>query len=622
MYAGGRDIFFTKLNADGSGLIQSTYFGSSRDDAGFDIAVDSDGNAHIVGEEVTTAGDLDGFMMIVYASGPVAYTHSPIGGSADDWAAGVAVDASGDTYVTGTTSSSDFTTNSPFQAALGGGTCGTDPCPDAFVRIFDAVSGGFTYSTYLGGNSTDHGDSIAVDTMGRIYVAGSTSSTNFPTANAFQTVLKGDPDAFVTRFSTGGSTLDYSTYLGGGGSDYGRDVAVDTAGSAFVVGDTSSQDFPTVNPVQSSLGASSGYNTFATKFNSAGSALAFSSYLGATGDSTDIPDDYGYAVGLDAAGNIYLAGQTSSASFPTVSALQPTYGGAGDGFIAKISPAGLGISPTNLAFGQGVVGGTSSAKVVTLNNAGTSSVSITNIAASGDFQQTNTCGSSIAGGSSCTINVTFTPTATGARTGQLTVTTSVAGSPPPVSLTGTGTDFSVQPSSGSGTPSATVAAGGTATYDLSVVPEGFSGNVAMDCTWNSSQPRATTCSVSPTTVNVNGADPASATVSITTTARSMAPVGWNPKPPAPTSYPVTHLAMWLLGLAALACLALRRRRATVALASVLFMVALWTACGGGSTPTPTPTPTPSGTQAGTYSLTVTGTASGATKSTDITLIVQ
>ncbi len=216
---------------------------------------------------------------------------------------------------------------------------------------------------------------------------------------------------------------------------------------------------------------------------------------------------------------------------------------------------------------------------------------------------------------SCSVSVTFTPTSTGTKTAMLQVSSDDPASPHSIGLTGQGTDFSVGMAPGS-SDSATVNAGQAATYNLSIAPvAGFEGNTTLTCTWNGAQPRGTACSVTPSTVSVNGIDVVNATVRVTTTSRSMAPVTWEPQPPAPNSYPVSHL-----GLSALATLALRRRRATVVLASVLFLVVLWTACGGGSTPTPIPTPT--GTPAGTYSLTVTGANGSVTSTTGLTLVVN
>jgi subtilisin family serine protease len=291
-----------------------------------------------------------------------------------------------------------------------------------------------------------------------------------------------------------------------------------------------------------------------------------------------------------------------------------------DNMSIRWTTGSLSVAPSSLDFGNVLVRATSPAKTITLNNQGGSSITISSIVPSGDFAKLNdTCTGSLAANTTCTVDVTFTPTTTGARSGTLQVTTDSPGNSGSVGLTGWGTDFSVGIAPDS-SDSVTVNAGQTALYNLNIGPvEGFQGSTALTCTWKSAQPRATSCTVSPATVNVNGNDPALATVSITTTARSMASVALRPQPPAPNSYPVSHLAIWLLVLAALASVALRQRRAIVVLGSVLFLVVLWVACGGSPPPPPVQ---PKGTQAGTYQLTVTAASSGMSHSTDLTLTVN
>src|SRR5882762_8523809 len=201
-----------------------------------------------------------------------------------------------------------------------------------------------SYSTYLGGSGfngsgLDLGVGIAVDADGNAYVVGWTNSSNFPTtAGAFQTTFGGGTnfDTFVTKLNPTGSALVYSTYLGGSGSDAGRKIAVDAAGNAYVVGQTSSSNFPTTTGAfQTSFGG--GYSdAFLTKLNSTGSALVYSTYLGGTGE------DDGSGISVDADGNAYVAGFTASADFPaTAGAFQTTFGGGyGDAFVAKLDPTG------------------------------------------------------------------------------------------------------------------------------------------------------------------------------------------------------------------------------------------------------------------------------------------
>src|SRR3989442_1243037 len=187
------------------------------------------------------------------------------------------------------------------------------------------------YSTFLGGSGGDQGNGIAVDAVGNAYVTGSTGSSNFPTtAGAFQTTLGPGGDAFVTKLNPTGSALVYSTYLGGTGFDEGFGIALDAAGNTYVTGETFSLDFPILGAFQSTSGGD--FDSFVTKLNPTGSALVYSTYLG--GASLDD----GLGIALDAAGNAYVTGLTSSSNFPTtLGAFQPNVlGGGGDTFVTKL----------------------------------------------------------------------------------------------------------------------------------------------------------------------------------------------------------------------------------------------------------------------------------------------
>jgi hypothetical protein len=279
---------------------------------------------------------------------------------------------------------------------------------------------------------------------------------------------------------------------------------------------------------------------------------------------------------------------------------------------------GVRLSAASLNFGSQFVGTTSAAQTVTLENTGNEALSLTGIslggAASGDFAQTNNCGASLAATASCTLSVTFTPTAAGSRTGALTITDNVPSSPHTVTLTGTGSDFSLS----SEPISRTVTAGQSATYTLSVGPvSGFNQAVALSCTKPAALTLAT-CSVSPSAATPDGTNAATVTVTVTTTARGMAPPFGGHRPPLEDPplgrHPSLPLQMWLLALLAITVVAAAFRPpqanvrlkpdATVALAGALLLVLLWAACGGGGGAPPAPHP---GTPAGTYTLTVTGT---------------
>jgi len=258
---------------------------------------------------------------------PVLSYSTYLGGSGGDSGTGIAVDSSGNAYVTGSTSSTDFPTVNPFQAT-NNARYGT-----AFVTKFNAAGSALVYSTYLGGSNGASGNGIAVDSSGNAYVTGQTSSTDFPTVNPFQATnnTDGGLTAFVTKFNAAGSALVYSTYLGGSWWDNGTGIAVDSSGSAYVTGSTNSADFPTVNPFQANWGGA-----FVTKFNAAGSALVYSTYLGGS-DTT-----YGTGIALDSSGDAYVTGGTNSPNFPTVNPFQATRNGGywWTAFVAKLNAAG------------------------------------------------------------------------------------------------------------------------------------------------------------------------------------------------------------------------------------------------------------------------------------------
>jgi hypothetical protein len=248
------------------------------------------------------------------------------GGTGLDQAYGIAVDAAGNSYITGTTESVNFPLQSHAAAYP------NDNKKNAFVMKLNPQGTTVLYSTYLGGGADDEGLAITVDGSGQALVAGYTDSTNFPTSSPYQTTNSGARDGFITRLSATGSTLVYSTYLGGSGSDLAFAVALDGQNNFYVAGSTTSTSFPTVSPYQASLVALR--DVFVTKFNPTGSALLYSTYLGGNAD------DVGYGIAVDASGSAYVAGITQSSNFPTANAMQSSYEGGTDVFVTKLTPAG------------------------------------------------------------------------------------------------------------------------------------------------------------------------------------------------------------------------------------------------------------------------------------------
>ncbi|MBZ5719924.1 MAG: SBBP repeat-containing protein [Acidobacteriia bacterium] len=463
---GSQDGTLTKLDPTGASLLYSTYFGGKGKDQALKVALDGSAKAYITGFALSSdlpttpgvfqptfgggsgRGDAYVAKFDTTQSGAASLIWCTyLGGSSDDTGASLVIDALGNSYITGGTSSTNFpTTPGAFRTTLTGG-------GDAYVAKLNPTGSALVYSTYVGGSLGDEGVNLALDSAGNAYVAGSTDSTDFPaTAGALQTVYGGNNnpincnfsffthcgDGFVAKVNTTGSALSYATYLGGNGADYASGIRIDSSGDAFVTGATDSTNFPTVNPLQPSfLGVT---DVIVSEINPAGSALLFSTYLGGKSG------DGGSGLTLDSAGNIYVIGYTESPDFPLANALQTTYGGGkDDGFISKISLAtsNVVLSKTSLTYITQVVNTVSKPKPVTLTNIGTTALTITSILPTGtnagDFAQTNTCGNSVPAGGNCTINITFTPTAAGKRTASITITDSDPSSPQKIALTGTGT---------------------------------------------------------------------------------------------------------------------------------------------------------------------------------------
>jgi hypothetical protein len=328
-------------------VVYSTYLGGSGFDFGAGIAVDASGQAYVTGGTDSTnfpttagafqssfgGGTFDAFVTKLNPTGSALVYSSFLGGSNQDRGSKIALDSSTNAYVTGFTVSSNFpTTLGAFDMTFNGG-------GDAFVTKMNPTGSVLIYSTYLGGsvgsNATDGGNDITVDSGGNAYVTGSAESTDFPTTTgAFQTAHAGGTDAFVTKLNPTGSGLVYSTYLGGNNLDSGAGIAIDSMANAYVTGYAASSNFPTTSGAFQPLFSGVPRDAFATKLNSAGSGLVYSTYLGGTGD------DFGFGIALDPFRNAYITGGTSSANFPVAGAFQPTLAGSFDTFVTKLNPTG------------------------------------------------------------------------------------------------------------------------------------------------------------------------------------------------------------------------------------------------------------------------------------------
>ncbi len=325
-------------------LIYSTYLGGSSFDGAKSVAVDFAGNAYITG--VTQSidfptqnpiydalnGDTDAFVVKINPTGSALVYATYLGGSdredefGPERAGGIAVDSSGNAYVTGCTTSADFPTVAPIQGYGGFGNC------DAFVTKLNTTGDALIYSTYLGGSGADSANAIALDDQGSAYIVGD-AGLGFP-GNPFTN----SGHVFVVKIDAVGSTIVFSMFLGGSSFEYATDVAVDSAHDIYVVGNTYSTDFPLLNPAQPTKGggSSNNHDAFVTKIQADGSALVYSTYLGGS------QMDEASGIALDDLGNAYITGVTQSTlDFPTENAYQPTYGGErGDAFVTKLNPAG------------------------------------------------------------------------------------------------------------------------------------------------------------------------------------------------------------------------------------------------------------------------------------------
>ena len=348
-----RNAFVSKLSPNGSTVMYATILSSSGDDSGRAIAVGSGGMVYVAGVtsgrdfpttrgafQVASAGGQDAFVACLDGAGHLVYS-TYLGGSSDDVATAIAVDASGNVYVSGYTDSINFpTTAQAPQRNYGGG------YNDAFLAKLNSAGDALVYSTLLGGTGSDVVNGLALNASGGACVVGSTDSPVLPLTNPVQSALQNsDDDALIACINAAGTQWSFLTYLGGTGEDLAYGIAIDGAGTIYVTGTTTSADFPTT--ARMSRSASRGdYDIFVVHLNPGGSIIS-STVLGGTGS------DAGTSIALDASGAIWVAGYTSSVDIPVASAFQSSMGGSFDGYVARLTADGSALQFATYLGGSG-----------------------------------------------------------------------------------------------------------------------------------------------------------------------------------------------------------------------------------------------------------------------------
>ncbi len=343
VHNGANDVFVASLSADGTSLDWSTFMGSSGDDQGTGVTVDPAGNVYVCGFtadptfpitpgafDESQNGSQDAFVAKLTQTGNLVYA-TFMGGSGGDQATGIDVNAIGEAHVTGYGSNSgvDFpTTSGAFDETQNGNV-------NTFVSVVSTDGSSLVWSTFLGGSTDDRGKDIAIDPAGDVFVTGTASSSDFPTtAGAIDETLNGMLDIFLTRLSADGTSLIWSSYLGGANHDSPHGIALDSMGNVVLTGETQSPDLPTTGDALSqTLGGVT--SAFFAGITADGATLTYASYLGGSGA------DSGSAVALDASNRAYITGSTTSSDFPTTPGVfNETTNGSNDAFVVSLVALG------------------------------------------------------------------------------------------------------------------------------------------------------------------------------------------------------------------------------------------------------------------------------------------
>lgn len=363
------DAYVSKLNATGSNLIFSTFIGGNSQDISYGISYDNSGNIIITGKttssnfpinnalNTTYQGGYDGFLTKINPTGNSLVFSTFIGGNSFDECKSVTVDRFNQIYLAGNTMS----TNLPISTGAFKSTLSPPIAgilyADGFVMKLNPLATAVSFCTLLGGNNDDYMKQIEVDSFGNSYVIGNTTSSNFQTVNAYDNTFNGDIDGFLTKINSTGTALVYSTYIGGTLKDYVQAISIDRFKNVYIAGNTYSTNFPIVLPAFKSAFSNSGSDIFVSQFDSTGVVLKNSTYLGS-----------GFLNGLaiNDCGYVFLSGFSFDANFPiTADAMQKTLTGIDN--IVTVMDSSL----KTLAYSSFIGGAESdygSAKISLLNN--------------------------------------------------------------------------------------------------------------------------------------------------------------------------------------------------------------------------------------------------------------
>jgi hypothetical protein len=658
--------FVLKLNPSATGMAYGTYSGGASTSNGnvAGIAVDSSGDVYVAGStsgsafpttsgayQTSNLGGMSGFLTKFNSTGTAQVYSTFFGfGGQNTQILGLGLDSSGQAVISGySLASLPITANQP----CGGSATTTG----GFVSKFNASGSGLIYLNTMC-DPTSQAATVAVDSTGAAYVIGisGTPASFVPgLLHPIQGYIPASIPNIALKFDTSG-ILQWSTFLGGNSAGQlivPPRIVVDGTGAAYILGTSTipptpnsygpsslvsgaTSDGEALNfllKIAPSLGApvplASPKQLSFTNQNVGTSSSAADVQLGNFGDASASPTIAitGDFTETDNCSTPVTAGQkcdisvvfTPSVTGARTGTLTLTFGGSIPSQVVALSgnagASAVTISPTSLSFPVQDTGTTSGAQQVTITNSGTGPLSISTIQTSGPFASTNTCGAPISPAGICTVQVTFTPTASGTQTGALTITDNAPGSPQTVALTGNVVTPPPPPPSGiglgvgsGGSASATVAAGASASYSLAIGGAGVSGNATLTCT---GAPTGAVCSV-PGSVPISATTASTFKATITTTARSHV---W--------LYPASP-ASWLWALAVLGCLVLMRFASAAQFKSrwafaPMLAVALC-ACGGGSYSPPPPSS--NGTPAGAYTIVVTAKSGTTTQTQNLTLTVQ